>query len=92
MTSSPFLVEEGSGKPTYTHLFACISEEEDGYTVRVRLHNQMKQRNGAHGEEIADTLETASMLIAALVAEFSIPQDCIEIEILMQKMADGTRH
>ena len=92
MTSSPFLVEEGSGKPTYTHLFACISEEEDGYTVRVRLYNQMKQQNGAHGEEIADTLETASMLIAALVAEFSIPQDCIKIEILMQKMTDGTRH
>jgi hypothetical protein len=92
MTSSPFLAEEGSGKPSYTHLLACISEEEDGYTVRVRLYNQMKQQNSAHGEEIADTLETASMLIAALVAEFSIAQDCIRIEILMQKTTDGTRH
>lgn len=92
MTSSPFLVEEGSDKPSYTHLFAFISEEEDGYTVRVWLYNKMKQQNSAHGEEIADTLETASMLIAALVAEFSIAQDCIKIEILMQEMTDGTRH
>jgi hypothetical protein len=31
-------------------------------------------------------------LIAALAAEFSILQDCIKIEFLMQKMTDGTRH
>jgi len=87
-------VEASSGESRYTHLFARISEEEEdeGYTVQVSLYNPAKQQNRAQGEEIADTLETASMLIAALAAEFSIPQARIKIEILMQKVADGTRH
>src|SRR5213593_4526645 len=46
---------------------------------------EAKQQNGAHGEEIADTLETASMSIATLAAEFSIPKACIKIEILDAK-------
>jgi hypothetical protein len=78
--SRPFLVEERSGKSSYRHLFACISEEDDGYTVRVRLYNQAKQQNSAHGEEIADTSETTSKLIAACAAEFSIPQACIKLK------------
>ena len=92
MTSSPFLVESESGASRYTHLFACISEEEDGYTVEVRLHNRMTPERRAQGEEIADTLETACMLVAALAAEFSIPQARIKIEIRMHKLTDGTRH
>jgi hypothetical protein len=77
--SRPFLLEERSGKSSYRRLFACISEEDDGYTVRVRLYDQTQQ-NRAHGEEIANALETASMLIAALAAEFSIPQACIKLK------------
>jgi hypothetical protein len=73
--SRPFLLEERSGKSSYRRLFVC--EEDDGYTVRVRLYDQTQQ-NSAHGEEIADALETASMLIAVLAAEFSIPQACIK--------------
>ena len=92
MRSSPFLVESESGGSRYTHLSVSICEEEDGYTVQVRLYNQARLENAAWGEEIADSLETASMLVAALAAEFSIPQAHIKIEIRMHKMTDGTRH
>jgi len=42
MKASPFLFESKSGASRYTRLFACISEEEGGYTVQVRLSNEMK--------------------------------------------------
>ena len=92
MRSSPCLVESDSGGSRYTHLSASISEGEDGYTVQVRLYNPAKPENAAWGEEIADSLETASMLIAALAAEFSIPHARIKIEIRMHNMKDGTQH
>ena len=92
MKSGPILVESEPGGTRYTHLSASISEEEDGYIVQVRLHNRAKPENAAWGEEIADSLETASMLVAALAAEFSIPQARIKIEIRMHKMTDGTQH
>lgn len=76
----------------YTNLFACFSEEEDGYTVQVRLYNQVSPGDAAWGEEIADSLETASMLVAALAEEFSIAQAHITIEIRMQDPRSGTRH
>ena len=80
---------EGSG---FTDLFASISEEDGGYTVQVRLYDRAKPDNAAWGEEIADSVETASMLVGALAAEFSIPQARIEIEIRMSNLASGTRH
>jgi len=74
-------------------MFASISEEvEGGYTVQVRLYNQTKPENAAWGEEIADSLETASTLVAALAAEFSIPQARIKIDIRMHNIRDGTQH
>jgi|SRR6266849_1582209 hypothetical protein len=76
----------------YTDLFASISEEDEGYTVQVRLYDPMKPENAAWGEEIADSVETASMLVGALAAEFSIPQGRIKIEIRMNNMTHGTRH
>ena len=42
MKTGPFLFEAKSDKSRYTRLFACISEEEDGYTVQVALSNEMK--------------------------------------------------
>jgi hypothetical protein len=92
MRSSAFLVECESSGSRYTHLSAGISQEEDGYTVQVRLYNQTRPENAAWGEEIADSLETASMLIAAIAVEFSIPQAHIDIEIRMHNITDGTRH
>jgi hypothetical protein len=58
--ASPFLFEAKSGKPRFTRLFACISEEEDGYMVQVSLSNERKPGNSAWGEEIVDSFETAS--------------------------------
>jgi hypothetical protein len=62
--ASPFLFEAKSGKPRFTRLFACISEEEDGYMVQVSLSNERKPGNSAWGEEIVDSFETASELVA----------------------------
>ena len=82
MKASPFLLESPS-ESRYTRLFACISEEEDGYTVQVRLSNELNPEDSAWGEEIVDSFETASGLVAALAGEFSIAQACIKIEIRM---------
>jgi len=92
MKASPFLVESDSGESHYTDLFASISEDEDGYTLQVRLCNEMRPEDAAWGEEVAETLETAALLIAALAAEFSIPQARIKIKIRMNNVTRGTRH
>ena len=78
----------------FTHLFARITQEEDGYVVQVRLHNDATPRSEstAWGEEIADSMEAASEMIASLAASFSIPQDRITLEIRMDDVAQSTRH
>jgi hypothetical protein len=81
-----------SNKARYTNLFACISEEEDSFTVQVRLFSRGRPDSAAWGEEIADSLETASMLVTAIAAEFSIVQAGIELEIRMLDARSGTRH
>ena len=90
--ASPFLFEAKSGKPRYTKLFARISEEEDGYIVEITLLNDTKPENSAWGEEIVDSFETASELVAALAGEFSIGEAGVEIEIRMHDHKHGTRH
>jgi hypothetical protein len=92
MKTSPPLFEANSGKPRYTNLSACISEEEDGYMVEVRLFDETKPENSAWGEEIVDSFETASELVSALAGEFSIGQAGIEIELRMHNHKHGTRH
>jgi hypothetical protein len=92
MKTTPLFFEAKSGRSPYTKLFACISEEEDGYMVEVRLFDETKPENSAWGEEIADSFETASELVAALAGEFSIGQAGIEIEIRMHNHKHGTRH
>lgn len=91
MRPGPDVLDAEPVESPYTHLFASIREEEDGYTVEVRLYSRSKQQS-AHGEEIADTLEMASMWIAAIANKFSISQTFIKIEILMQRVTVGTRH
>jgi hypothetical protein len=86
------LVQSEARITRYTHLFACVSEEESGFTVEVKLYNDGKPENTAWGEEIVDTFETASMLVAALAAEFSIATERVELDIRMHRSADGTRH
>ena len=92
MTTSRFQVSSDFERSRFTDLFASISEEDDGYTVQVRLYDEATPENAAWGEEIADSIETASMLVGALAAEFSIPESRIKIEIRMNNMTDGTRH
>ena len=81
-----------SASSRYSHLFAWISEEDDGYAVQVRLHDEGKPQSAAWGEEIADSLEAASLMVAKLASEFSIPQGRIKIEIRMNDMTNGTQH
>jgi len=90
MKFEPFPVKPKSIR-RFTNLSVRITEEEDGYTVQVRLYNQNTE-NAAWGEEPADTLETASMMVEALAAEFSILEAHIKIDIRMQDPRAGTRH
>lgn len=76
----------------YTDLVASICEEDDGYAVHVKLYDHRKPENAVWGEEVADSVETASTLVGALAAEFSIPQERIRIEIRLNNMVGGTRH
>ena len=81
-----------SNEPRYTHLTAWVTEEEDGYIVQVRLHHATKPANDAWGEEISDSLETASALLHALADKFSIPQSRVDISLRLENLQDGTRH
>lgn len=89
--TGPFRFETPAGRSHYTRLFACISEEEDGYMVQVRLSNEKRPENNAWGEEIVDSFETASELVAALAGEFSIAQAGIEMEIRMHNHISRAR-
>jgi hypothetical protein len=58
-----------------------------------RLYSASRpHQDSAWGEEIVDSFETASELVAALAGEFSIVQACIKIEIRMHNHKHGTRH
>ena len=92
MTISRFRVASDRKGARFTDLFASISEEDDGYTVQVRLYDHARPENAVWGEETADSVETASILVGALAAEFSIPQARIQIEIRMNNLTNGTRH
>src|ERR1700751_4846963 len=80
------------GPPRFTHLAACVSEEEGSFTVHVRLYHQSKPANGAWGEEVADSFETASAMLGDLAAVYSIPQTHITISVRMENAREGTRH
>jgi len=80
------------GPPRSTHLAACVSEEEGGFTVQVRLYHQSKPENGAWGEEVADSFEIASAMLGDLAAAYSIPQTHITISVRMENAREGTRH
>ena len=77
---------------SFTHLKAHIVEEDGAFTVRVRLLNEIEKDEGAWGEETAATFDQASAMIDALATEFSIPQTCISIKIVMNRFQDGTMH
>jgi hypothetical protein len=94
MSMSICPVELSAGMGRFTHLFARITEEDERYVVQVRLYNDATPlpEDAAWGEEIADSIESASEMIAGLAARFSIPQDRITLEIRMDDVAKSIRH
>ena len=80
------------GAARFTHLAACVSEEDGSFTVQVRLSHEAEPENRAWGEEIADSFETASAMLGDLAAGYGIPQAHIEIILRMENARDGTRH
>ena len=73
-------------------LSARISEEDDGFALVVRLYNPGTPEHIAWGEELTESFEMASRIVAALADEFSILQSRIKIEIRMQNIVSGTQH
>jgi hypothetical protein len=80
------------GAPRFTHLAACVSEEEGSFTVQVRLYHEAKPENRAWGEEVADSFETVSAMLGDLATAYSIPQTHVKISLLMENAREGTRH
>ena len=76
----------------FTRLHAHIVEEDGAFTVRVRMLNHLKLEQSYWGEETAATFETASSMIGSLANQFSIPQACISIKLVMRRFKDGTLH
>jgi hypothetical protein len=78
--------------PRYTNLSACVSQEEGCFTVQITLYDEAMPKKGIRGEEIADSIETASELLDALAKAYAIPQDRIKIRVQMDNAREGTRH
>jgi hypothetical protein len=78
--------------PSYTHLQAHILQEHGGFTVSVRMRNHLKKDDRAYGVETATSIEMASGMISQLARQFSIPQNCILINIVMNNFREGTLH
>jgi hypothetical protein len=76
----------------FTRLHVRIVEEDGAFTVRVRMINHLKTEQRAFGEEVAATFEMASSMVGMLAAEFSIPQDCISMKIVMRNYREGVFH
>src|ERR1043166_2888646 len=80
------------GLRRFTHLAACVSEEDGCFTVQVRLSDEAEPAARAWGEEIADSFEEASAMLGDLAAAYAIPQAHIEIILQLANSRDGTRH
>ncbi len=76
----------------YTHLSALLSQEDGCFTLQIRLYDEATPNKGIRGEEIADSIETASALLDTLAKAYSIPQHRIRIRVHMENAREGTRH
>ena len=65
--------------PRYLRLRATISEQENFYCVEVQLFDD--RGNVASAEDIADTIESASDMIATVAVRFGIETADIEVAI-----------
>ena len=76
----------------YTRLHARITQEEGAFTVSVRLLNHLKQDEKAWGQEVAVSIDMASVMIDSIAEQFGIEQPCISVSIVMDNFKDGTFH
>lgn len=76
----------------YSHLSVCITEEDESYIVHVKLRSEMHPGDAAWGEEIADSIEEASLWVADIAARFAIPQHRVTLELRMENISENTRH
>ena len=81
-----------STKSSFTRLHAQVTEENGTFSVSVRMHNHLKEDDNAWGIETAFSIEMASGMIGKLAERFSIPQNCISINFVMDNIKDGTIH
>jgi hypothetical protein len=86
------LKNQPTGHFNFTRLYAKIRQEDGAFTVSVRLLDHRDVSQGAWGQEIASSIEIASSMIGCLAEQFSIPQQCISIDIGMANFRDGTLH
>jgi hypothetical protein len=77
---------------TFTRLHARITEEEGAFTVSVRMLNHLKHDEKAWGQEIAASIDMASLMIDSIAKQFCISQKCISVSIVMDRFKDGTFH
>ena len=78
--------------PSFTRLDARILQEENVFTVTVRLFDHRRQGEGAWGEEITTSIDSASRMIDAIAQKYSILQKHISVSIVMDSFKDGTFH
>ena len=78
--------------PCFTRMHANIVDEDGAFTVSVRIFNHLKKTEAAWGQEIAATFDMASLMVGSLADQFSIPQNCVSITIVMWRHRDGTIH
>ena len=78
--------------PSFTRLDARILQEENVFTLTVRLFDHRRQGEGAWGEEITTSIDSASRLIDAIAQKYSILQKHISVSIVMDSFKDGTFH
>lgn len=81
-----------SSGDNYTRLYARVIQEEGAFTVSVRLLNHLKEEQKAWGEEIAPSIDMASVMIGAIAEQFGIEQNCISVSFIMTNFKDGTFH
>jgi len=86
------LIKDIAGTVSFTRLYVKIRQEDGAFTILVRLQNHLKTEELAWGQETAATIEIASSMIGALAEQYSIPQQCISIDIGMENFRDGTLH
>ena len=76
----------------FTGLQARITQEENGFTISIKMQNNLNPHDNVWGVETASSIEMASGMIAQLAQEFSIPENSISIIIAMNNFRENTFH